>query len=89
MLISHYAKRFKKSLSLAKKRNADIALLKEIMFALIDSNPLPPKFKDHALSGNYSGFRECHIKPDYLLIYKIDNSNIYFTAIGTHSDLFK
>lgn len=50
--------------------------------------PLPSKNKDHALKGNYSGRRECHITPDWLLIYEVDGNDLYLDRTGTHSDLF-
>ena len=81
---------FRKDLKRAVKRNLDIDLLDEIIQILRERKPLDPKHRDHALSGDYAGFRECHIQSDWLLIYMIDNENIILTAsrTGTHSDLF-
>ena len=81
---------FKKDLKLAIKRGLDISLLNEIVVMLQNGIPLPAKNKDHALTGNYSGCRECHIQPDWLLIYEISNKELilYLTPTGTHSDLF-
>ena len=65
-------------------------LLKEIIKKLANGETLPKKNKDHLLTGNYTGKRECHITPDWLLIYEIDGENLflYLTGTGTHSDLF-
>ena len=81
---------FRKDLKRAVKRNFDIDLLDEIIQALRGRKPLDPKHRDHALTGDYAGFRECHIQSDWLLIYMIDGDNIILTAsrTGTHSDLF-
>lgn len=82
--------KFKKDLKLAIKRGLDISLLNEIVVMLQNGIPLPAKNKDHALTGNYSGCRECHIQPDWLLIYEISSKELilYLTRTGTHSDLF-
>lgn len=82
--------RFKKDLKLARKRGYNLALLAAVVDTLASGNPLPEYYKDHNLSGNYSGCRECHITPDWLLIYEIadDELFLYLTRTGTHSDLF-
>lgn len=82
--------KFKKDLKLAIKQGLDISLLNEIVVMLQNGIPLPAKNKDHALTGNYSGCRECHIQPEWLLIYEISNKELilYLTRTGTHSDLF-
>lgn len=89
MLRPDYTTRFKKDYRLAIKRNYDVSLLDVIICKLIDEIPLSEKHKDHALSGNYNGCRECHIQPDWLLIYQIGNGVIVFERTGKHSDLFK
>lgn len=82
--------KFKKDLKLAIRRGYNISLLTEVVDKLSKGDPLPEKNKDHLLSGNYSGCRECHITPDWLLIYEISNKELilYLTRTGTHSDLF-
>lgn len=82
---------FKKSYKLMKKRGLDISLLDDVVDKLRQGITLEEKFRDHALSGNYEGFRECHIKPDWLLIYLLENDILTLTLIdtGSHSDLFK
>ena len=63
--------------------------LKEIVTALIEGRELAGQYKDHPLRGNFTDYRECHIEPDWLLIYKLLRSEIYFVRTGTHSDLFR
>ncbi len=82
-------KQFEKDVKLARKRGKDLDELKDIMTLLLEGRKLPVKNKDHALSGNYVNRRECHISPDWLLIYKINSSEIIFERTGSHSDLFK
>ncbi len=81
---------FEKDLKRLKKRGYDLSLLKETVRAISEGETLPRKNKDHSLSGNYHGCRECHIAPDWLLIYEIwqDELLLYLTRTGTHSDLF-
>ena len=81
---------FRKDLKRMVKRRLDIDLLDEIIQTLREQKPLDPKHNDHALIGDYTGFRECHIQPDWLLIYLIDGKDLILTAsrTGTHSDLF-
>ncbi len=82
--------RFKKDYKLAMKRHLDIELLDDIIRALSRGETLPEKNKDHELSGDWAGHRECHIQPDWLLVYRIDNDVLVLTLArtGTHSDLF-
>ena len=81
---------FKKDLKLASKRGFDIDKLKEVVDKLAEQSALDKKYKDHILLGEYKGFRECHIEPDWLLIYRIDKSEVelFLFRTGTHSDLF-
>ena len=81
---------FRKDLKRMLKRKLNIDLLDEIIQTLRERKPLDPKHRDHVLTGDYAGFRECHIQPDWLLIYLIDGKNLVLTAsrTGTHSDLF-
>lgn len=82
---------FKKDLKLAHKRGLNINLLTEVVNKLINGEELQPKYKDHSLSGDYVGYRECHIQPDWLLVYKIEEENVllFLFRTGTHSDLFR
>ena len=81
---------FRKDLKLAKKRGYKLELLEEVLEILQNEEALPAKFKDHPLIGQYAGFRECHIQPDWLLIYIVDNNQLVLTTVrtGTQSDLF-
>lgn len=82
--------RFKKDLKGVMKRGYDVNLLDSIVGLLVAGKALPRKNKDHALSGNWVGHRECHITPDWLLVYKVDDNLLVLTLTrtGTHSDLF-
>ena len=82
--------RFKKSLKLAKKRGLDLTLLDNVITMLQNDIPLEEKYLDHELKGKYQGFRECHIQPDWLLIYLKENDVLTLTLVdtGTHADLF-
>lgn len=81
---------FKKDLKLARKRGYNLLLMGEVVDTLAAGEKLDEKYKDHALSGNYIGCRECHVTPDWLLIYEISEDEVilYLTRTGTHSDLF-
>lgn len=79
---------FKRDLKLAEKRGRKMSKLKEIMTKLIMEEFLVEKHRDHKLSGNYINHRECHIEPDWLLIYRLIGKEIHFVRTGTHSDLF-
>ena len=81
---------FKKDLKRIRKRGYNLTLLDDILKTLQNEVPLDDKYRDHALVGDYIGFRECHIQPDWLLIYAIDQGQLILTAsrTGTHSDLF-
>ena len=81
---------FKKDYKLAKRRGMDIELLKELVVKLANGEPLDVKYKDHSLSGNWIGHRECHIQPDWLLIYRYEEDVLVLTLtrMGSHSDLF-
>ena len=91
MLNVRYSTKFKKDFKLAQKRGLPMHELKKIIETLASEKALEPKHRDHALSGNYAMFRECHILPDWLLIYRIDNNELELLAYrtGTHSDLFQ
>ena len=80
--------RFKKDVDLVKKRGLKADKLKDVMKLLIEEQPLSPKLYDHPLIGNFVGRRECHVEPNWLLIYKLDAPVIIFERTGTHSDLY-
>ena len=83
--------KFKKSVKLAKKRGLDISLLEDVVDKLQHGIQLEKKHHDHELKGRFKGFRECHVQPDWLLMYLIDDDVLVLTLVntGTHSDLFK
>jgi mRNA interferase YafQ len=85
-----FTKRFEKSVARCVKRGYDMDLLKEVVILLLAGSPLPEKCKPHKLSGNFANHWECHIKPDWLLIYRYNEEavQLIFEETGTHSDLF-
>ncbi len=81
---------FKRDLKLAANRGYDLDLLDWVVTELANGAQLPEKYRDHGLTGKYAGFRECHIQPDWLLVYRIDEEDIllFLSRTGSHSDLF-
>lgn len=90
MLKIRYSSRFRKDFKTIVKRGYDVKLFEEVLNLLVQEKVLPQKYLDHPLAGNYAGHRECHITPDWLLIYKIEKEilTLSLTRTGTHSDLF-
>ena len=90
MLEVFYSNQFKKDYKKAIKRHNDVEELFKVIELLKNQQPLPPEKRDHALTGDYSGYRECHVHPDFLLVYKVDDSQLqlYLYRTGTHADLF-
>lgn len=82
-----FSKHYKRALNRGKDKNK----LREVVDMLVNREPLPPKYKDHPLKGKYKGSNECHIEPDWLLVYRIDNNQLILELLdtGTHADLFK
>lgn len=91
MLHIEYTNQFKKDLKLAKRRRKDLELLKKLMELISEEKNIASKHRDHGLTGNWLGFRELHINPDWLLIYKLvlKEKTVIFTRTGSHSDLFE
>ena len=89
-MIPSYTKRFEKDIKTMQKRGKNMDKLKLIISKLVNQEPLSAKYRDHKLIGNYLDRRECHIEPDWLLIYKLipQENMIIFERTGTHSDLF-
>ena len=85
-----FSNQFKRDLKLVRKQGKDESKLREVVAMLANGEPLPPKYKDHQLTGNYGACRECHIQPDWLLIYQIieDDLILFLTRTGSHSELF-
>ena len=88
MLNVERTNRFKKDFKLMKKRGKDMDKIKSVVSSLVKQEKLEARFCDHALSGNYSYARECHIEPDWLLIYWSNDITLTLDRTGTHSDLF-
>lgn len=89
MLSPIYTKQFEKDVHLQKRRGKNIAKLKQGLTLLIEDKKFPFKNRDHKLTGHLKDYRECHIESDWLLIYGIKGTHIYFTRTGTHADLFE
>lgn len=85
-----FTSKFKKDYKLAIKRGYPIKLLEETVALLANGKALPEKYVDHALSGNWTAYRECHVQGDWLLVYRIENDVLILTLArtGTHADLF-
>ncbi len=85
-----YTSRFKRDYKSIKKRGYDLSLLRKTITILASGEPIPPEYNDHILKGEYAGYHECHITPDWLLIYKKEKNLLilFLSRTGTHSDLF-
>ena len=88
MLDIRYSSKFKKDYKNIIKRGYNPQLLQDVLILLSNEQPLPPKYKDHNLLGNYEGHRECHITSDWLLIYKQTDDELRLNRTGSHADLF-
>jgi len=89
MLIPVYTTRFEKDLKRMRKRGCDVSKIKAAIILLINGKPMDARMKDHLLRGNFKDRRECHLAPDWLLIYRLDENKIIFECNGTHADLFR
>ena len=85
------ASQFKKDVKRVEKRGKNLAKLRVVLELLIDGDPLPPEYRDHPLQGEFSGSRDCHVEPDWILIYTLTENqcHVRFERTGTHSDLFR
>jgi mRNA interferase YafQ len=81
-------KAFERDVKRLRKRGKDMERLLTVIEALRLRNPLDPRQRDHALSGDWQGFRDCHVEPDWVLVYRLDDEAVYLTRTGTHSDIF-
>ena len=84
----HYRSAYKKDLKCVARRGYNLTLLADVLNLLALGTPLPPARRDHALGGEWKGWRECHIQPDWLVIYKSTDDEILLARTGTHADLF-
>lgn len=87
-LITKYGNKFKKDVDKLKKQNKNMKLLAEVLKKLQKQLPLEREYKDHPLKGKLKDYRDLHIEPDWLLIYRIDNEGLFLYRTGSHSDLF-
>ncbi len=83
-----FENRFKKDIRRLQKRGKNMDKLKVVIDKLLENQELEPKYKDHALTGNWNGYRDCHIEPDWILIYKTSETHLFLVRSGSHSDLF-
>ena len=88
MLTPVVSGRFKKDVKRAEKRGKDMGKLKTVLSLLIEEKTLPPAYRDHPLKGDWKGFRDLHLEPDWLLLYRVAGNEIQLARTGTHSDLF-
>jgi mRNA interferase YafQ len=88
MLAFRTTGRFEKEFRIAVRRGKNVSKLQAVMRALVQEVPLDRRLRDHALKGEFAGRRECHVEPDWLLIYKLEPGVIIFERTGTHADLF-
>jgi mRNA interferase YafQ len=89
LLIINYTTQFKKDFKRIKKQHKYLSELQVIIEELVNQNQLDPRYKDHLLTGNWKNHNECHIEPDWLLIYRISDNNLFLERTGSHSELFR
>ena len=83
-----HSSQFKRDVKVAKKRGKDMDKLKALLILLIEEKPLPAEYLDHPLKGNWIGYRDSHLEPDWLLIYRISGDDLYLARTGNHTDIF-
>jgi mRNA interferase YafQ len=88
VLIPVRSGRFKRDVKRAEKRGQELSKLRTVLVLLIEGKPLPPEYRDHPLRNDRKGFRDLHIEPDWLLLYRIVGNELQLARTGTHSDLF-
>ena len=79
---------FRRDVKRAEKRGKDMSKLRQVLLPLLDGETLPERYRDHPLRGNWTGYRDLHIEPDWLLIYRISGDELHLARTGSHSDLF-
>ncbi len=80
--------RFRRDVKRMRRQGVDLSQLETVVMALVAQEPLDERYQDHALVGNWKGFRECHIRPDWLLIYRIESDELQLARTGSHAALF-
>ncbi len=88
MLTLVWAGRFRRDVKRIEKRGYDLSKLKEALTLLVEQKPLPEHYSDHPLKGEWKGYRDLHLEPDWLLLYRIEGMDLYLARTGTHADLF-
>lgn len=83
------SRQFRKDVKRAQKRDKDLRKLRALLSLLVAAEPLPLHYRDHALKGNWKGYRDAHIEPDWLLIYRVVGDELHLVRTGTHADLFE
>ena len=85
----HRGRQFRKDYKKAVRQGRDVTTLKTVIEKLVEGKPLPQEYKDHKLIGDYQEYRDCHIGPDFVLIYRVTDDALYLVRLGTHSELFR
>jgi mRNA interferase YafQ len=88
ILTSVLLTQYRRDLKRSEKRGKPMEKMRQVILLLLSAEPLPARYRDHTLSGDWVGHRECHVDPDWLLIYKVDTESLYLVRTGSHSDLF-
>jgi mRNA interferase YafQ len=88
-LVIRRSTRFRRDIKRLLRQGVDLSKLEKIITTLVAQEPLDEQYRDHALVGNWKGFRECHIQPDWLLIYRIDGKELLLARTGSHAELFE
>jgi len=89
MLTPVRSSQFKRDVKRVQKRGKDMTKLRTLLGLLIEQAPLPEAYQDHPLRGNWNGYRDAHIEPDWLLLYRIVDDELHLTRTGSHADLFR
>ncbi|WP_436029085.1 type II toxin-antitoxin system YafQ family toxin [Rhizobium rhizogenes] len=89
MLVPVQSSKFKRDVKRMEKRGKDMTKLRAVLVMLIEQQVLPVEYKDHPLRGDWKGFRDLHIEPDWLLLYRIEGEELQLARTGSHSDLFR
>lgn len=89
MLVAVRSGRFKRDVKRLQKRGKDLTKLRSALVLLLEEKPLPPQYRDHSLRGDWEGFRDLHIEPDWLLLYRIRDGELQLARTGSHADLFR
>lgn len=89
MLVAVRSGRFKRDVKRLQKRGKDLTKLRSALMLLLEEKPLPPQYRDHSLRGDWEGFRDLHIEPDWLLLYRTRDGELQLARTGSHADLFR